>query len=55
METKEQMITAIAKFIDKDKYNPILTSMNYDKYLEKVLTELVNNCIKLNDLQKNDD
>ena len=44
-EETKQLIKEIAKFIDKDKYNPILTSRGYNDYLEKVLTELVNQAI----------
>ena len=44
-ETK-LLIKEIAKFIDKDKYNPILTSRGYDEYLEEVLTELVSVAIE---------
>lgn len=43
-ETQE-LIKEIARFIDKDKYNPILVSRDYNKYLEKILTELVNSAI----------
>lgn len=45
-ETKE-LIKKVAIFIDKDKYNPLLISRDYDKYLEEVLTELVNSSIEL--------
>jgi len=44
--TKE-LIKEIAKFIDKDKYNPILISRGYDEYLEKVLIKLVEQSIGL--------
>ena len=43
-ETKE-LIKRIAKFIDKDKHNFILTSKGYGKYLEEVLTVLVEEAI----------
>ena len=51
-ETKE-LIKQIAIFIDKDKYNPILTSRGYEEYLEKVLTELVISAIKI-EVSQND-
>lgn len=44
-ETKE-LIRQIANFIDKDKYNPLLTSHDYDKYLNDILTELVQSSLK---------
>lgn len=43
----EKLITEIAKFIDKDKYNLILTSREYDKYLENILRVLVMKTIEL--------
>lgn len=45
-EETNNLIKKIAKFIDKDKYNEILVSRDYDKYLEKVLTELVNRALQ---------
>ncbi len=41
------LISSLAKIIDKDKYNPLLTSRNYDKYLEKILTAFVEECFML--------
>lgn len=52
-----KLIKEIAKFIDKNKYNPILVSRDYDKYLEKILTELVRGAISFEEqsLKKGDE
>jgi len=46
-EETKKLIHEIAIFIDKDKYNPLLTSRDYDKYLEKVLTELAKGIVNI--------
>ena len=39
---KQQIIERFAKVIDRDKYNPFVTSRDYDQYLIKILTLMVN-------------
>ncbi len=46
-EETRQLIKEIAKFIEKDRYHPLLTLQNYDKYLEGVLTKLVEGSIRI--------
>jgi len=43
----EEVIKKIAQHIDKDKYNPILTSKDYDKYLEEILLIMVKGILEI--------
>jgi len=45
--TTKELIKEVAKVIDRDKYNPILTNKDYDKYIEKVLVVLVEEVLRL--------
>lgn len=48
MKTKtKDLIKHLALFIDNDKYNSLLLSRNYNEYLEKILTVLVENAISI--------
>jgi len=46
-DESKKVIKKIAEFIDRDKYNPILTSRGYDKFLENVLTKLVEGVLEI--------
>ena len=51
-KSQKLLIQRVANFIDKDKYNLILTSKDYDKYLGEILSGLCVTYISLESTDK---